>query len=361
MSSLNQTKRLQQAFQQHQTLQASSYWGNTLSKSFEPSGLLEKKHFEQALIGEIIELVLKKATDVTLERWDDLKNIGVLDEVWDACFGEGCEAINFEDYISIFKAGPTEEKSEVEKMVDLCRDDEALRNQVEDLEASLQNEKDLLAGTDILLEEQTTKNQQLAQQLGKAKAEVQCLTQGKDEFDSLRSKIKTMETEHRLLKRDFDLVFATNKSVQKKMEKAELENRTLRKTIVHMASQLEKVEREHKQATPKTNEFPQTENVDPESWSQTPQPLQPQQPHLVWDPSVRALVPITVETVKGHKKKKRQTPQFNNKKKRWNDRDNHNNGRMISPFPRRYTSSHIPRYRRKYEMSELSRVQQNSV
>lgn len=322
---------------------------------------LLRKNFENALVGEIVELVLKKATDTTLERWEDLKDIGVLDEVWDACFGEECEAINFEDYISIFKAGP-EEKSEVEKLVDLCRDDEALRNQVEDLEASLQNEKDLLAGTDILLEEQTTKNQHLTQQLEKAKSEVQCLTQRLDEFDSLRSKIKTMETEHRLLKRDFDLVFATNKSVQKKMEKAELENRTLRKTIVHMASQLEKVEREQKEATPKTTEFPQTENVDPENWLQTPQPSQ--QPHLVWDPAVRALVPITVETVKGHKKKKHQkkrTPQFNNKKNRWNDRDNHNNGRMISPFPRRYTSSHIPRYRRKYEMSELSRVQQNAV
>jgi len=334
----------------------------TAFKKFSVDGLLPKKSFADAVVGEIVDLVLKKANDVTVERWEDLKSIGVLNEVWEACFGE-CRGIKYNDYVSVFKTDAMEEKSEVEKLVDLCSEDEALRNQIVDLEQCLQNEKDLLAGTDIMLEEQTEKNRLGQDELEKTKLEVDCLTRRLSEFETLRAKIKTMDSEQRLLKRDFDLVFATNKSVQKKMEKAEMENRALRKTIVHMASQLEKAEREQKEQCKTVGEIEhqEVESVSLEGWNKNNN-NNPKQPHLVWDPAVRALVPITAETIKAPKKKphhhNKRTPQFNNhKKKRWNDHDNLNNGRLISPFPRRYTSSHIPRYRRKYEMSELSRVQ----
>lgn len=333
-------------------------------KEFSVDGLLPKKSFADAVVGEIVDLVLKKANDVTVERWEDLKSIGALNEVWEACFGE-CRGINYNDYVSVFKTHAMEEKSEVEKLVDLCSEDDiALRNQIVDLELCLQNEKDLLAGTDIMLEEQTEKNRLGWDEFEKTKLEVDSLTQRLSEFEALRAKIKTMDSEQRLLKRDFDLVFATNKSVQKKMEKAEMENRSLRKTIVHMASQLEKVEREQKEQCKTVGEIKhqEVESVSLEGWNKNNN-HNPKQPHLVWDPAVRALVPITAETVKAPKKNphhhnNKRTPQFNNhKKKRWNDQNNLNNGRLISPFPRRYTSSHIPRYRRKYEMSELSRVQ----
>merc|ERR550539_432794 len=80
--------------------------------------------------------------------------------------------------------------------------------------------------------------------LSQRETELKALRQQAKELDSLKTKVKNMESEHRLLKRDFDLVFATNKSVQKKMERAELENHALRKTIVTLANQIEKIERE---------------------------------------------------------------------------------------------------------------------
>merc|ERR550539_527762 len=80
--------------------------------------------------------------------------------------------------------------------------------------------------------------------LSQQKNELTALRQQAKELESLKTKVKNMESEHRLLKRDFDLVFATNKSVQKKMERAELENHALRKTIVTLANQIEKIERE---------------------------------------------------------------------------------------------------------------------
>jgi len=43
-----------------------------------------------------------------------------------------------------------------------------------------------------------------------------------------------------------------------------------------------------------------------------------------------------------------------------NHHKGHTSGRLVSPFPRRYTSSHIPRYRRKYEMNEIRKIRQNN-
>merc|ERR550539_1740517 len=85
--------------------------------------------------------------------------------------------------------------------------------------------------------------------LSQRETELKALRQQAKELDSLKTKVKNMESEHRLLKRDFDLVFATNKSVQKKMERAEMENHSLRKTIVTLANQIEKIEREKKDSS----------------------------------------------------------------------------------------------------------------
>merc|ERR1719285_930334 len=78
------------------------------------------------------------------------------------------------------------------------------------------------------------------------------------------------------------------------------------------------------------------------------------QPHMVWDPAVRALVPITGED----RRNMRQNGSKNKGKKKYGrDQSGVSNGRLISPFPRRYTSSHLPRYRRKFEMTEKNRYE----
>jgi hypothetical protein len=76
-------------------------------------------------------------------------------------------------------------------------------------------------------------------------------------------------------------------------------------------------------------------------------------------------VPITGENLRNRNCRNRKSNRSHhvsvqNNHRSNNKRRNNNsmgNGRLISPFPRRYTSSHIPRYRRKYEMNELSRIQ----
>eukprot|EP00492_Amphilonche_elongata_P001517 TRINITY_DN1955_c0_g1_i1.p1 TRINITY_DN1955_c0_g1~~TRINITY_DN1955_c0_g1_i1.p1 ORF type:complete len:172 (+),score=27.98 TRINITY_DN1955_c0_g1_i1:202-717(+) len=102
----------------------------------------------------------------------------------------------------------------------------------------------MLAAADIVVEEQEEKLKDQEADLAKIKRENEQLQKQAKELEALKAKVKNMESEHRLLKRDFDLVFATNKSVQKKMERAELENHALRKTIVTLANQIEKIERE---------------------------------------------------------------------------------------------------------------------
>jgi len=168
------------------------------------------------------------------------------------------------------------------------------------------------------------------------------------------------------------------------MERAELENHALRKTIVTLANQIEKIEREkadgavtnfatspatavmplhlandtlNTSVTPAATFIPQNDQTLQNFSVAFPPPVQ-QPPHMVWDPAVRALVPITGDA--------RRAPRQNNSKhkgkKKYRDQSGVSNGRLISPFPRRYTSSHLPRYRRKFEMTEKNRYEkQNQV
>merc|ERR550539_716417 len=135
--------------------------------------------------------------------------------------------------------------------------------------------------------------------LSQQKNELTALRQQAKELESLKTKVKNMESEHRLLKRDFDLVFATNKSVQKKMERAELENRSLRKTIITLAGQMDKIERsggatDQPVSTPIVHQaaavnayVPQQDGDRMMNWNLN------NPTHMVWDPAVRSLVPIT--------------------------------------------------------------------
>jgi len=146
------------------------------------------------------------------------------------------------------------------------------------------------------------------------------------------------------------------------MEKSELENRALRKTIVALANQMEKIEREHKkdppvEASDKDKEVPGTGHNHVLQQSPKPKKLhnvnwnrEKPSNFYVWDPAVRSLVPI--RNTLGRKKHVKGRNR-NNMTGRRNEDDS--SSRVISPFPRRYTSSHIPRYRRKYEMCELKR------
>lgn len=323
---------------------------------FADVGQLSKAEFSKAVSEEVIGRVLKRVNIATNERWNDLVEIGVPNEVWEACFGINTVSVGFKEFESVFETDEESSKSEIEKLVDLISQDEALRNQIEDLEHCLQHQKDMTAASDMLLDEHNEKMLQLEQELEVYRKENKELKAQVKSGENLRNKLKNMDSEYRLLKRDFDLVFATNKSVQKKAEKAELENRTLRKTIVHMASQLEKLERlekQNNQSAPQGSPSPSSSSDD-QSWNSDTSNTQSQ--HMVWDPAVRSLVPITGENLKNkfHRKDGRRNSNrgsFKNKR-----RDN-GNGRLVSPFPRRYTSSHIPRYRRKYEMNELSRFQ----
>lgn len=369
-------------------------------------GYLEKDQFQHVLVEEIVDSALKKAHYDTLQRWEDLTQLGVVDEVWDACFGYEKKHVSFDELLTVFEA-QGEQKSEAEKLLDLCSEDEALRNHVYDLEQCLQSNKDMLAAADIMVEEQAEKLKALEEESLKTRRENEQYEKQSKELETLKTKVKNMESEHRLLKRDFDLVFATNKSVQKKMERSELENHALRKTIVTLANQIEKIEREKNDGanftvtSPPavlplqiTNEslntqvscstqpafIPTNDQAMQNFYSVSPQPPQPvQPPHMVWDPSVRALVAITGEPL-SHRapprasrivqpastpvKRKTKKPKYQGIPGSENSGGSAaiSNGRLISPFPRRYTSSHLPRYRRKFEMTEKSRYhKQNQV
>jgi len=351
-------------------------------KKLSSNGFLEKVKFQEVMVEEVVDSAIKKAQYDTLQRWEDLTQLGVLEEVWDACFGFEKKYISFTELLAVFET-TDEHKSEAEKLLDLCSEDEALRNHAYDLEQCLQSNKDMLAAADIMVEEQGEKLKALEEEMLKTKRECEQLQKQSKDLEAMKTKVKNMESEHRLLKRDFDLVFATNKSVQKKMERAELENHALRKTIVTLANQIEKIEREKADgaitnftASPATAVMPLHLANDTLNNSVTPQatfipqndqtlqnfsvafsPVQ-QPPHMVWDPAVRALVPITGDA--------RRAPRQNNSKhkgkKKYRDQSGVSNGRLISPFPRRYTSSHLPRYRRKFEMTEKNRYEkQNQV
>lgn len=351
-------------------------------KKLSSNGFLEKVKFQEVMVEEVVDSAIKKAQYDTLQRWEDLTQLGVLEEVWDACFGFEKKYISFTELLAVFET-TDEHKSEAEKLLDLCSEDEALRNHAYDLEQCLQSNKDMLAAADIMVEEQGEKLKALEEEMLKTKRECEQLQKQSKDLEVMKTKVKNMESEHRLLKRDFDLVFATNKSVQKKMERAELENHALRKTIVTLANQIEKIEREKADgaitnftASPATAVMPLHLANDTLNNSVTPQatfipqndhtlqnfavafsPVQ-QPPHMVWDPAVRALVPITGDA--------RRAPRQNNSKhkgkKKYRDQSEVSNGRLISPFPRRYTSSHLPRYRRKFEMTEKNRYEkQNQV
>ena len=351
-------------------------------KKLSSNGFLEKVKFQEVMVEEVVDSAIKKAQYDTLQRWEDLTQLGVLEEVWDACFGFEKKYISFTELLAVFET-TDEHKSEAEKLLDLCSEDEALRNHAYDLEQCLQSNKDMLAAADIMVEEQGEKLKALEEEMLKTKRECEQLQKQSKDLEAMKTKVKNMESEHRLLKRDFDLVFATNKSVQKKMERAELENHALRKTIVTLANQIEKIEREKADgaitnftASPATAIMPLHLANDTLNNSVTPQatfipqndqtlqnfsvafsPVQ-QPPHMVWDPAVRALVPITGDA--------RRAPRQNNSKhkgkKKYRDQSGVSNGRLISPFPRRYTSSHLPRYRRKFEMTEKNRYEkQNQV
>jgi len=323
---------------------------------------LSRENFGKVLVNEVIDQVLKQAHDVTHERWNDLVELGVLDEVWEACFGAEKTSIGYKEYVSVFESDDRE-KSEVEKLVDLCSEDEALQHQVFDLEQCLQAEKDKRAAADFLNEESAERMRELEEQVESSQVEIERLHAQLKEVENLRAKLKNVDSEHRLLKRDFDLVFATNKKVQKKMEQAELENRSLRKTIVHMANQLQENERQVKEQAESIQSSPTSASSSDgqNSWSNANQ-QSPEQPpkspaHMVWDPAVRALVPITGENLRNKNYRNRKSNRNHNRSSNKRRNNNTGNGRLISPFPRRYTSSHIPRYRRKYEMNELSRIQ----
>jgi len=261
------------------------------------SGEFDKTYFQKALFQEILQSTLSETEVKVTQRWNDLKELGVLDECWDNLF-PNCKRISLQQFLGVF------EQTDGEKLFDLCSEDQSLLNQIFDLEECLQSSKDMLAATDLLLEERTERNRVHEEELKLQKQKALNLLK---EVENLRTKVKNVESEHRLLKRDFDLVFATNKSVQKKMEKAELENRALRKTIIALANQMEKIEREHKKelVDPCTKDSKEvlgmvTNHFVPESsksnvnekhcsvsWNRE------KQSHLyVWDPAVRSLVPI---------------------------------------------------------------------
>lgn len=351
-------------------------------KKLSSNGFLEKVKFQEVMVEEVVDSAIKKAQYDTLQRWEDLTQLGVLEEVWDACFGFEKKYISFTELLAVFET-TDEHKSEAEKLLDLCSEDEALRNHAYDLEQCLQSNKDMLAAADIMVEEQGEKLKALEEEMLKTKRECEQLQKQSKDLEAMKTKVKNMESEHRLLKRDFDLVFATNKSVQKKMERAELENHALRKTIVTLANQIEKIEREKADgaitnftASPATAVMPLHLANDTLNNSVTPQatfipqndhtlqnfsvafsPVQ-QPPHMVWDPAVRALVPITGDA----RRALRQNNSKHKGKKKYRDQSEVSNGRLISPFPRRYTSSHLPRYRRKFEMTEKNRYEkQNQV
>lgn len=354
------------------------------------NNLLEKDKFQHVLVEEIVDAALKKAQHDTLQRWEDLTQLGVLEEVWDACFGYETSKVQFEDLMTVFKKNE-EEKSEAEKLLDLCSEDEALRNHVFDLEECLQSNKDMLAASDILVEEQGEKMKNMEEELRKRRRDAERIKKQEKELEALKMKVKNMESEHRLLKRDFDLVFATNKTVQKRLERTETENHALRKTIITLANQLERNERERidggltsplaapvtvipafqvptsdslnvQISTPAGNFIPQTEgpyaqayttsSYDPTPSYETAPNTKP--PHMVWDPALRSLVPITGDA----RKNKRRDGKG---KKRWKDNSGVNNGKLISPFPRRYTSSHLARYRRKFEINEKTRYDKQAT
>lgn len=351
---------------------------------YSSNNLLEKEKFQHVLVEEIVDAALKKAQIDTLERWEDLIKIGVLEEVWDACFGYETKKIQFRDLVTVFHK-QEQEKSEAQKLLDLCSEDEALRNHVFDLQESLQDNKDMLAASDILVEEQGEKMKNMEEELRVRRRDAERMKKQEKELEALKTKVKNMESEHRLLKRDFDLVFATNKSVQKRMERSETENCALRKTIITLANQLEKNERNRVEggitsplgATPVTvipaYQVPANDTLNVQistqpgsfvsqdghyqaynapTYTETPSD---KPPHMVWDPAIRSLVPITGETRKNKRKDSKG-------KKRWKDNSGVSNGKLISPFPRRYTSSHLPRYRRKFEITEKSRYdKQNTV
>eukprot|EP00494_Astrolonche_serrata_P024467 UN24725 len=319
-----------------------------------------KTHFQDALMQEILETTLSKVKVKVTQRWKDLKELGVLDELWDNFFPD-TETLNLKQFLGVF------EREDGGKLLDLCDGEQMLRNQIIDLEQCLQSNKDMLAATDLLLEEKTSYAEE------KEKEGAALLK----EVETLRTKIKNVESEQRLLKRDFDLVFATNKSVQKKMEKAEVENRGLRKTIIALANQMERIERENKEdcSSPSSQRsdvnsnknavkeilnnvqqhFPtntrEAQSQDYYENSQKNWGQEQTQPHMVWDPAVRSLVPIRTNVGRKQSKGKNRSNNSNNRR----DSQDGGRSRLISPFPRRYTSSHIPRYRRKYEMSEIKR------
>jgi len=351
---------------------------------------LSRDDFSKVILQEVLNLALKKSHDTTLEKWEDLTSLGVVCEVWDACFGDECTEIEYNDLSKVFQS-PANEKSEVEKLLDLCSEDEALRNQVKDLEESLQNNKNMLAATDILLEERDENFRIQEEELEKLKKENLLFQSQPREVEMFRTRIKNMESQYRLLKRDFDLVFATNKSTQKKMELAKQENKASRKTILALANRLSKLEMEYKEGLNlRTNAFGNLEEIvntaanmenhnDTTDWNAQQMNQQPQ-PHMVWDPAVRALVPVVyIDQRNGKKDYKNQRKHYHNNNnnnyhnnyynnKNYHKKNNHkhnhhhkSNNRLVSPFPRRYTSSHIPRYRRKFEMTELNRIKQNKV
>jgi len=357
-------------------------------KKLSSNGFLEKVKFQEVMVEEVVDSAIKKAQYDTLQRWEDLTQLGVLEEVWDACFGFEKKYISFTELLTVFEA-QDEHKSEAEKLLDLCSEDEALRNHAYDLEQCLQSNKDMLAAADIMVEEQAENLKAMEEELKKTKRECDQLQKQAKDLEAMKTKVKNMESEHRLLKRDFDLVFATNKSVQKKMERAELENHALRKTIVTLANQIEKIEREktdggvmnfatsptatvlpvqltndtlNSQVTlcsPQAAFIPQNDQTMQNFSVEFPAPVQ-QPPHMVWDPAVRALVPITGDG-RRHSRQNNKNHNHNHKgKKKYREQSGVSNGRLISPFPRRYTSSHLPRYRRKFEMTEKNRYEKHN-
>jgi len=270
----------------------------------------------------------------------------------------------------------------------------------------LQSQKDMLATTDILLEEQMEKTKERDATLSQQKNELTALRQQAKELESLKTKVKNME-------------------------RAELENRSLRKTIVTLAGQMDKIERSGVTTDqPVSSPIVQAplQATDLTQQAATVNAYVPQQDgdrmmnwnlnnptHMVWDPAVRSLVPIT-GTMKYNNNRKshhnnnnqggHHQPQHHqhqqqqqgghhqlgaagvqqgnpsprihqqqqqqqhhqrhkkhgNKKKQWQPNDAaYSNGRLINRFPRRYTSSHLPRYRRKYEMTEYNRFEQNKL
>jgi hypothetical protein len=165
-------------------------------------------------------------------------------------------------------------------------------------------------------------------------------------------------------------------------------SKALRKTIVTLANQMQKNEHDRSDptgfpqiASPPPTMFPQVSPpgdgnlqmpyIFPDLLNnmQNLTPFMPQPkieaPHMVWDPAKRSLVsvsgkiqcemPIQNFTPRNQRKKE-------SKGRNKNRRDGLNNGKLISPFPRRYTSSHLPRYRRKFEISEKNRYEnQNAI